>query len=293
MAERDTAIDLAVDATFDLSRFVHVAREGLGAAAQATRVAKVLAGSRNRTRKAGTPPHPTAEELESASKLEAFAAKQFPHFPFLYGLAAFRLYAILEAGVEDWLRDLLVIHPEIRERPAFAQLEGALVPFARATPLQQAQMLLDGVKGRLATPLKKGVGRFETLLDACGLGGAICDVVRRLILELIEVRNSVAHRNGKADERFLQQCPWFLAARGQPLLVTPLHFDRYVVAVHWYLVELSRRYDAIHPSSAGAASKKPAEIQELLDELKARLQQMELSLKGKDPHNQHLQPTPR
>ena len=278
MTDGDSAIDLAVDATFQLDLFVRTAWHGLDFAAHSTRVVKTLADYRNQTRQDASPPHPTPEELERAAKLEAFAAEQLPYFPFLHSLATFRLWAILEAGVEDWLRELLAIHPEMWERPRFAQLEGALVPFGLAAPHQQAEILFDGLKERLAAQLKIGVGRFETLLDACGIGGGVCDVVRRIILELVEVRNIVAHRNGKADERFLQQCPWFAGANDQTILVTQLHFQRYVTAVHWYLVELSRRYLALNPASEVDAPKRLADKRDLLDFLEAKLQQMEQSL---------------
>lgn len=64
---QDGALDLAVDATFQLDRFVETAWQGLGYASEATRVAVVLAGYRNRKASPGSPRHPIPEELERAT----------------------------------------------------------------------------------------------------------------------------------------------------------------------------------------------------------------------------------
>jgi hypothetical protein len=272
---KEGAINLAVDATFELARFVEVAGSGLGWAANAKRITETVAGIRNRTRQNKEPIHPTATELAAAAKLEAFATSQAPHFPFLHSLAAFRLWAILEASVEDFARELLVDHPELRERPEFVRLEGALVPFVTASPDRQADILLTHLEERVSAPLKTGVGRFESLLAACGLGGGVCDSVRRVLLELSEVRNVVAHCNGKADGRLLQRCPWFSARENETILLTFLHFERYVTAAHWYLVELSRRYLQMFPESEPNPEQRLVDKSELLGHLEHRLQKME------------------
>ena len=72
------------------------------------------------------------------------------------------------------------------------------------------------------------------------------DDVRRFLRELAEVRNVVAHSNGKADLRFVERCPWFGALAGKSICVTQKHFRRYVIGSRWYLVELSRRISTMY-----------------------------------------------
>lgn len=277
---QDGALDLAVDATFQLDRFVETAWQGLGYASEATRVAVALAGYRNRKASPGSPQHPIPEELERATKLEAFSAEQLPHFPFLHSLAAFRLWAILEAAVEDWLREVLQNHAELRQRPAFASLEGPLVEFAAVPVQEQNEILIERQKRRFGSPLNRGVGRFEALLDTVGLGGPVAGVPRRTLLELAEVRNVVAHKNGKADARFIERCPWFPAQKDHLLIVTHRHFHRYVTAAHWYLVELSRRHLTLYPETERDPGKTLTEIVRLLTVLETRLGEMEKTLNG-------------
>jgi uncharacterized protein YutE (UPF0331/DUF86 family) len=49
-----------------------------------------------------------------------------------------------------------------------------------------------------------GCGRFESLLDTIGLGGSVEETVKRLFLELSQVRNIVVHKAGKADKRIVE-----------------------------------------------------------------------------------------
>jgi hypothetical protein len=63
----------------------------------------------------------------------------------------------------------------------------------------------------------------------------------RFFLSLSEVRDVTAHKNGRADARFLEKCPWYEVDKGEMIRVTHPDFVRYKTAAHWYLVELFRR----------------------------------------------------
>jgi hypothetical protein len=89
--------------------------------------------------------------------------------------------------------------------------------------------------------LKPGVGRIEPLLDAVSLGGAVPDSVRRVVLELSQVRNLVVHKNGVVDRRFVDQCPWVRADVGGLLVIHADDLHRYGLAVDWYNLEMGNR----------------------------------------------------
>ena len=203
------------------------------------RIAKTLADPKYRLR---ADAHDlTIEEEKNASKLEAFAAEQKPDFPFLHSLAAFRLWAILETTADDLVLERLREDQDLWRKPIFMSIEGSLVQFTFALPTEQTEMLVTRLKQKLGAPLKIGVGRFEALFEAVDIAGEVADLPRKVLLELSEVRNVTAHKNGRADARFLEKCPWYEVDKGEMIRVTHPDFVRYKTAAHWYLVELFRR----------------------------------------------------
>ena len=233
------ALNRGLDAIQDLDRFVEIAWQGLGIAENALRIAKTLADPKYRRRAEA---HDlTIEEEKNASKLEAFAAEQKPDFPFLHSLAAFRLWAILETTADDLVLERLREDQSLWRKPIFMSIEGSLVQFTFASPTEQTEMLVTRLKQKLGAQLKIGVGRFEALFEAVDIAGEVADLPRKVLLELSEVRNVTAHRNGRADARFLERCPWYEIDKGETVRVTHPDFVGYKTAAHWYLVELFRR----------------------------------------------------
>jgi hypothetical protein len=234
----------ALDAINELEVFVLLCWEGLGYA----EVVKEIVDWRA---KMGATSEYIAKRIEHAEKLETFAATQKPlGFPYLYGLAAIRLWTILESFSEDLFIDLTVVHAEVRSLPKIRGLKGPLIEFANAPASKQAELLLNLLMGELAAALKRGVGRFECVFEAIELSGPVDYNVRRSFVELQEVRNVVAHRRGIADERLVTNCPWYGAKVGELLRITPRAFEKYILSAHWYLVEISRRVLIRYPSEA-------------------------------------------
>jgi hypothetical protein len=81
---------------------------------------------------------------------------------------------------------------------------------------------------------KLGIGRFEAILDACGLSGGLSDDYRRDLFELSQVRNLVVHRFSVADERFFKSCPWFGLSVGERLILPEARLHAYIVAARNY-----------------------------------------------------------
>lgn len=231
-------LTIASSAMRQLTVFVEAAWQGLDYAAHARTMMEIVARS---PYVAGPPRDLNSEEIERCARLEAFAVAQAPHFTYLHELAAFRLWAILENAAEDLVRECLRCIPEFRQRPEFTRIKGSVVEFASKSATEQIEFLVARQKEQLDSAFKIGIGRFECLLGTIELSGNVNDLVRRILLELAETRNVIAHRNGRVDKRFIERCPWFSATVGRPLYLTGRHFERYVVAARWYLVELSRR----------------------------------------------------
>ena len=66
---------------------------------------------------------------------------------------------------------------------------------------------------------KRGVDRFETLLNWVTLSGATDAVLAKNLYEMQQVRNVFAHRSGIADRRFVEACPYFGYSVGEQILL--------------------------------------------------------------------------
>ena len=114
--------------------FIEVSVAGLKDAAQArqilhwSRMAKKVLGEHD-----SFTDENYAEVARRAKSREIFArAEEKYDFPYLYGMAAARLWTILETMVDDLVAYLLQTRPECREVDIVRKLEGPLVEFASA-----------------------------------------------------------------------------------------------------------------------------------------------------------------
>jgi uncharacterized protein YfeS len=161
IAEDDSpgALSIASDAIHDLTVFVD-AWQGLDYAAHASKMMEIIARSKY---VAGPPRELTAEEIARSEKLEAFAARQSPHFTYLHELAAFRLWTVLENACEDLARECLRCTPDLRRRSEFTRIKGSVVEFAAMSTEEQLDFLVARQKEQLDSAFKVGIGRFESL----------------------------------------------------------------------------------------------------------------------------------
>jgi len=180
--------------------------------------------------------------LLPSEEVRSFVKKQNAEgFPFLQQLSVVRLWTILETVVDD-----AAAHTLRRSLPADLPAEvrtirAPIFEYLAADEESQTTFLLDCVKQDARSSLKVGVGRFESLLSAVGYGGQVEEIVRRTLLELSEVRNVVVHRAGKADDRFIERCPWMNLTKGSRLALSRIDFSRYAAASNWYAFELLHR----------------------------------------------------
>lgn len=229
------------DATFELEVFVELCWAGMAYAEVAGRIASVVDDVTKRGEDL------KAQRQERAEKLEAFAKAQKPGFPYLYQLAVSRLWSILEHHVQDVFIYIVQTYPAVRELPSIKDLKGPVVEFAEASKDKQAELLFALVSNKLGAPLKVGVGRFEEILSAIDLGGPVDPSVRKLLLEVSEIRNVVMHRRGITDHRLVSSCPWAGLVVGKPVRISRTRFEGYILAAHWYAVELLRRRTDRYP----------------------------------------------
>jgi hypothetical protein len=177
------------------------------------------------------------ENLESFAKREATGGH-----PYLFALALVKLCSILEAAVDHVLVQLLKDPRTIESSSKLSRLKGPLVEFMGATELERMIYLREALKQDMASDLKIGAGRFESVLDALGFCGTIAPSIRKALLELHEIRNVMVHSMGRVDKHFKVRCPWIALALGESVPVTRTQYLVYHSSALWYLIELDQRW---------------------------------------------------
>jgi abortive infection bacteriophage resistance protein len=119
--------------------------------------------------------------------------------------------------------------------------------------------------------LKRGIGRFEDVLNSIELGGPVNEKIKKLIIELYEIRNIVAHKNAVVDERFVNNCPWMETTVGEPINLSREQFSYYFLAVSWYVNEVSRRHLLRYPPEDPSKFSSQESINKLLQSMLDRL----------------------
>jgi hypothetical protein len=181
---------------------------------------------------------------EKAAREAKFAEAQTAGgSPYLYSLCSVRLWALMEALIDELVVEALRNPENSCDREILGKLKGPLVEFIVAPAEEQAEFLAETLKQAVDAPLKLGVGRFEAMLAAVKLSGAVDEAVRKILFELSQVRNVIVHKSGRADRRLVEACPWLGLQRGDPVNVTKQMFERFMLAAYWYAVELRGRID--------------------------------------------------
>jgi hypothetical protein len=161
--------------------------------------------------------------------------------PFLHAQSAVWLWGALELLIRDLLVRWLQNQPDAFQKDPLRRLRVRLGEYESLPHEDRASYLLDLLEQDVAAGLKLGVGRFESLLDIFGLGGAVPDFVRRHIFELSQVRNVLVHRRGIADRRLVDQCPWLKLQIGDRVIVRHEQMSRYMTAGLAYAMTILQR----------------------------------------------------
>jgi NADPH-dependent 2,4-dienoyl-CoA reductase/sulfur reductase-like enzyme len=90
--------------------------------------------------------------------------------------------------------------------------------------------------------MSRGVGRFERLLEPFGLSGSVDAETRKILFEMHELRNVIAHRRALADRKFVTSVPWAKYKIGQPIKVTSGDVHRYHGAIANYVTVIIQRF---------------------------------------------------
>jgi hypothetical protein len=162
-------------------------------------------------------------------------------FSFYFGLATIAIWSSLEAYVDDVLAKYIDIDESVLQRDAIRKIKVSIGEYVDTAPGTRGPFLISVLERELAASMKPGVGRFEALLDAVGLGGGVDDELRACILELACVRNVLVHRKGLADTRLSTNCPWLSFTPNESVRVSSAMMHMYQMATSLYGIGIYRR----------------------------------------------------
>lgn len=225
-----------------LFQIIHLSEQGMGTIRAMPKVVEVLAKADGTL---GQSSH--AERLEAAKKAAALAeAESLQDFPVLHGFAVVSLWSWAEHFVKGLATLWLLHRRDAFATPAIQRLKIKVGDYAQMQKREQAAYLVELLEQDLASALKRGATRFESLLEPFGLSGLVPESCSKTLFELQQVRNVIAHRNGRTDRKLRTDCPWLKLKIDQPVLVTRPMLQAYGRAAGEYFFAVYCRVCALY-----------------------------------------------
>lgn len=225
-----------------LIQIIDISARGISVLRGMPKIVKVLADVQ------GNSDHPNSMmELERAQKEAELASTEVEKdFPVLNGLAVVALWSWMEHFVKGFVALWLTHRRDALDAPAVQKLRIRLGEYLQLQKTEQAQFLVELLEQDLASPLKRGATRFESLLQPFGLSFQLSDGCYQTLFELQQVRNVIAHRSGRADKRLRSDCPWLKLKINQPVRVSRKMLHVYSEAAGEFLLSFLYRVGDVY-----------------------------------------------
>lgn len=159
-------------------------------------------------------------------------------FPTLHAYAAVTLYALLESIVRELLASWLLENEAATEARIFSKIKVPVAEVLRLSAQERAEYLANIIEREVGAGLKKGIDRFESLLEPFGLSGPVNRGVRDRVYELGQLRNNVVHKAMIVDKQLVEACPRLALQAGARLNINGTLYSEYSQAVNYYLITL-------------------------------------------------------
>jgi hypothetical protein len=225
-----------------LMQITEISSRGIGVLRGMPTIVKVLADVE------GNSDHPdSVKKFERAQREAALASTEVDKdFPVLHGLAVVGLWSWMEHFVKGFVALWLTHRRDALEVTAVQKLRVKLGEYLQLQKAEQAQFLVELLEQELASPLKRGATRFESLLQPFGLSFQLPGGCAQTLFELQQVRNVIAHRNGRTDRRLRSDCPWLKLKINQPILISRNMLQAYSGAAAEFLLSFLYRVGDIY-----------------------------------------------
>ena len=186
-------------------------------------------------------PKDASERMERAERVATTAKREAAsNFSSLFDMATIVLWGALESAVRDFVARWIARYPQARELDSLGKIKIRLADYDQLSNEELHQHVVDQLDRELGAPLKKGAGRFDSLLSAVAIAVPLDSDLRRALLEMSEVRNVLVHKAGSADRRFIEACPWYGAKEKDAVSVDRAKYEKYRAAVNSYASAILR-----------------------------------------------------
>jgi len=182
------------------------------------------------------------KKIEYAERLSQLAKHEVEaDFPLLHSQAIVTIWGYLEGAIYNFVASWIQHQPSAKRVPELNKIKIRLVEYEELDEMERCHYLIDLIQVDIGGSYKKGVNRFEGLLNVFGLAGQVAEETKKNLYELYEVRNVIVHRHSKADRKLLEACPWFDIELGEKIIVTREMYGKYMHAVMDYMTEVLDR----------------------------------------------------
>lgn len=162
-------------------------------------------------------------------------------FAYLWATAIIRLWSLVEEFVRATAVEKLRDFEKLPSHPLLDDLAAKAVKLGKLNVVNRTEFLYNRLADLIPRSDRRGIARYEKILEAVGLRGDVPATLREVLNELCEIRNAVVHRHGICDFRVEQRCPELSLKLGAPIRIRHLDFEIYVLAADTYHVEILRR----------------------------------------------------
>ncbi len=232
----------SLDSLQRLMQIVEISARGIGVLRGMPKIVSVLAKVEGTTGDAGE-----SKRLERAEKEAELASTEVAKdFPVLHGFAVVALWSWAEHFIKGFVALWLMHRRDALAAAPLQKLRVRLGEYLHLQRAEQAEFLVELLEQELASPLKRGAARFESLLEPFDLSFPLPEGCGRALFELQQVRNALAHRNGRADRRLRSDCPWLKLKLNEPVQVDTKMLRSYSEAAAEFLLGLLYRTGDIY-----------------------------------------------
>lgn len=207
-----------------------------------------------------TPLGKTPRVMDTGKAIAAGRREIKSDFEFTHALILVAAWGVFEAFVSDACQAALIMNPALLEAKPF---ENARIPAAMLfkEPAERIAVAYEQAVVRLRSDARQGdkrpligVKKIEAHLGVASLSGRgndISDELGRTILHVQQTRHVWAHRGGKADEQFVNNCLSLGVEVGDTVRISASQIRKYYHAIVVYGFLIINR----HRSSCGLPPK--------------------------------------
>ena len=179
-------------------------------------------------------------EVATAKEIEELSERQLSEgFPLLHNSAAVLIWGALETTVRDWV--IAWAASDLRRflKSDARDLKLSLEQWIEIPEEDRARAIVEMLERGKGANLKKGIGRFDSLLTAVGIDPVVSAQDRKHLYELSSLRNVIAHRASVADQKFVKDCGNLGYAVGDAICVSNDQLCDFLLAAQRYVDALS------------------------------------------------------